>query len=141
MPRQGTRVAFAGRCTTQLTVKWSTSAVADRRMVSGQTLSPMTRDAVVVVGQLVASERRRQRRTAADLAERAGISRDTLYRVERGDPTVAIGTALELLVLLGVPLFATDADGLARQVASGRQLLALLPDRVRPTAREPDDDF
>ena len=107
----------------------------------GQTLSPMTRDAVDVVGQLVASERRRQRRTAADLAERAGISRDTLYRVERGDPAVAIGTALELLVLLGVPLFGTDADGLARQVASGRQLLALLPDRVRPHTRKPDDDF
>ncbi len=107
----------------------------------GQALSPMTRDAVVVVGQLVASERRRQRRTAADLAERAGISRDTLYRVEHGDPTVAIGTTLELLVLLGVPLFATDADGLVRQVASGRQLLALLPDRVRPNTRKPDDDF
>ena len=107
----------------------------------GQTLSPMTRDAITVVGQLVASERRRQRRTATDLAERAGISRDTLYRVERGDPTVAIGTALELLVLLGVPLFAADADGLARQVASGRQLLALLPDRVRPDTRTPDDDF
>ena len=104
-------------------------------------LSPMTRDAVAVVGQLVASERRRQGRTAADLAARAGISRDTLHRVERGDPTVAVGTALELLVLLGVPLFGTDADGLARQVASGRQLLALLPDRVRPDARRPDDDF
>ncbi|MFP4235867.1 MAG: helix-turn-helix domain-containing protein [Nitriliruptoraceae bacterium] len=104
-------------------------------------LSPMTRDAIAVVGQLVASERRRQRRTAADLAARAGISRDTLYRVERGDPTVAIGTALELLVLLGVPLFDTDADGLARQVASGRQVLALLPDRVQPGTREPDDDF
>lgn len=107
----------------------------------GRALSPATRDAVTVVGQLVASERRRQRRTAVDLAERAGISRDTLYRVERGDPNVAIGTALELLVLLGVPLFSRDADGLAHQVASGRQLLALLPDRVRPTSRTPDDDF
>lgn len=107
----------------------------------GRALSPVTRDAVTVVGQLVASERRRQRRTAVDLAERAGISRDTLYRVERGDPNVAIGTALELLVLLGVPLFSRDADGLAHQVASGRQLLALLPDRVRPTSRTPDDDF
>ena len=106
-----------------------------------RTLSPMTRDAVTLIGQLVAAERRRQGRTAADLAERAGISRDTLYRVERGEVTVAIGTALELLVLLGVPLFASDADGLARQVTSGRQLLALLPDRVRPEARKPDDDF
>jgi transcriptional regulator with XRE-family HTH domain len=106
-----------------------------------QALSPMTRDAVTVIGQLVASERRRQGRTAADLAERAGISRDTLYRIERGDPSVALGTALEVLVLLGVPLFDRDAADLAREVATGRQLLALLPDRVRPEAREPDDDF
>jgi transcriptional regulator with XRE-family HTH domain len=106
-----------------------------------QTLSPMTRDAVVVLGQLVASERRVQRRTAADLAERAGISRDTLYRVERGDPSVAVGTVLELLVLLGVPLFGHDATGLAREAAAGRRLLTLLPDRVRRVAAEPDDDF
>ncbi len=102
-------------------------------------LSPMTRDAVNVLGQLVASERRLQRRTAADLAERAGISRDTLYRVERGDPSVAVGTVLEVLVLLGVPLFGRDAAGLAREVARGRGFLALLPERVRAT--EPDDDF
>jgi transcriptional regulator with XRE-family HTH domain len=101
-----------------------------------QALSPMTRDAVTVLGQLVASERRTQRRTAADLAERAGISRDTLYRAERGDPAVAVGTVLELL---GVPLFGRDADALASEVARGRQLLTLLPDRVRVT--EPDDEF
>ena len=106
------------------------------------THSPMTRDAVTVLGQIVAAERRAQRRTAADLAERAGISRDTLYRVERGDPSVAVGTVLELLVLLGVPLFGEDAEGLAREVAAGRRLLTLLPERVRHGAQpEPDDDF
>jgi transcriptional regulator with XRE-family HTH domain len=102
-------------------------------------LSPMTRDAVTVLGHLVASERRLQRRTAADLAERAGIARDTLYRVERGDPSVAVGTVLELLVVLGVPLFGRDAQGLAHEVRRGRELLTLLPERVRVT--EPDDDF
>lgn len=102
-------------------------------------VSPMAQDAVTVLGQLVASERRTQRRTAADLAERAGISRDTLHRVERGDPAVAIGTVLELLVLLGVPLFGRDAEALASEVARGRQLLTLLPERVRVT--EPDDAF
>ncbi len=106
------------------------------------THSPMTRDAVAILGQMVASERRAQRRTAADLAERAGISRDTLYRVERGDPSVAVGTVLELLVLLGVPLFGEDAVGLTRERAAGRHLLTLLPQRVRQGAEsEPDDDF
>lgn len=102
-------------------------------------LSPMARDAVTVLGQLVASERRTQRRTAADLAERAGISRDTLYRVEHGDPAVAVGTVLELLVLLGVPLFGRDADALAEEATRGRRLLTLLPDRIR--VRETDDEF
>lgn len=102
----------------------------------------MTRDAVTVLGQIVASERRTQRRTAADLAERAGISRDTLYRVEHGDPSVAVGTVLELLVILGVPLFGEDAAGLAREAVAGRRLLTLLPERVRHAAEaEPDDDF
>jgi transcriptional regulator with XRE-family HTH domain len=106
------------------------------------THSPMTRDAVTVLGQIVAAERRAQQRTAADLAERAGISRDTLYRVERGDPSVAVGTVLELLVLLGVPLFGEDAEGLSREVAAGRRLLTLLPERVRRGSEpEPDDDF
>jgi transcriptional regulator with XRE-family HTH domain len=106
------------------------------------THSPMTRDAVTVLGQIVSTERRAQRRTAADLAERAGISRDTLYRVERGDPAVAVGTVLELLVLLGVPLFGEDAEGLAREAAAGRRLLTLLPERVRRRSQpEPDDDF
>jgi transcriptional regulator with XRE-family HTH domain len=106
------------------------------------THSPMTRDAVEVLGQLVAAERRIQRRTTVDLAARAGISRDTLHRVERGDPSVAVGTVLELLVLLGVPLFGEDAPGLARETADGRRYLALLPARVRAGgAPEPDDDF
>lgn len=104
------------------------------------THSPATRDAVQVIGQLVAAERRTQRRTAVDLAERAGISRDTLHRVERGDPSVAIGTVFELCVLLGVPLFDTDADGLARHAAHQRQVLSLLPQRVRPEAGV-DDAF
>lgn len=107
-----------------------------------RTHSPMTLDGVEVLGQVVAAERRHQRRTAADLAERAGISRDTLHRVERGDPTVAVGTVLELLVLLGVPLFGEDAEGLAAEVVAGRRLLALLPARIRDrTADEPFDDF
>ncbi|HEX9888078.1 MAG TPA: helix-turn-helix transcriptional regulator [Nitriliruptorales bacterium] len=106
-----------------------------------RTHSPATLDAVSILGQQVATERRAQRRTAADLAERAGISRDTLHRVERGDPSVAVGTVLEILVLLGVPVFGTDAAGLARESATGRRLLALLPQRVRPPTTEPDDAF
>ncbi|CAN5879026.1 helix-turn-helix domain-containing protein [soil metagenome] len=102
--------------------------------------SPMARDAVALLGQTVATERRRQRRTTTDLAERAGISRDTLYRVERGDPTVAIGTMMELLVLLGVSLFGKDAAGLALEVAAGRRLLQLLPASVRNRAVDEADD-
>lgn len=104
------------------------------------TVSRAARDVIRLLGQRVAIERRAQRRTAAELAERAGISRDTLHRVERGDPRVAIGTVIELLTLLGVPLLEENTTDVAREIGRGRLMLDLLPDRVR-TPRVVDDDF
>ncbi len=47
--------------------------------------------------------------TDRDLADRADIDKKTLSKVERGDPTVAIGTVFEVAGLVGVSLFAPDA--------------------------------
>lgn len=102
------------------------------------------RDAARVLGLQVAQARRERRWTAGELAERANISAVTLRKVERGDPTVALGTALDVAVLVGVPLFGADpADPseLGRIAARERDRLALLPERVRVSQREPDDDF
>jgi transcriptional regulator with XRE-family HTH domain len=106
-----------------------------------RTWSKTTRDAVQVLGLDVARARRERRWTAADLAERAGISPVTLRRVERGDPSVAIGTVFELATLVGVRLFGAEPSELAGLVVRGRERLAVLPARVREPAHEVDDDF
>lgn len=100
-------------------------------------------EAVRVLGLQIAAGRRRLRRTQADLAERAGVSRETVSRVENGDPRVAVGTVLELATLVGLPLFDQDTAAGTRQLAGqleGR--VALLGQRVRePRRPEVDDDF
>ncbi len=93
-----------------------------------------------LIGMQVAQARRAQRRTAADIAERAGISRPTLRRIENGDPAVAAGTVFEVAALLGVPLFA-EPDRLETLAQRERARLALLPSRVHVPTPEFDDDF
>lgn len=106
-------------------------------------LTPQARDAARLLGLQVATARRRRRWTAERLAEQAGISPVTLRKVERGDPSVALGTALEAAVLVGVPLFGASAPGRIReQAARAADQLALLPERAHPVDDEGlDDDF
>ena len=46
--------------------------------------------------------RRRRRIATAVMAERASISRTTLYKVERGDPGVSLGSYATVLFVLGM---------------------------------------
>ena len=46
--------------------------------------------------------RRRRRLSAEQVAERANISRSTLWLVEKGSPTVAMGTYMQVLFVLGL---------------------------------------
>ena len=105
-------------------------------------LTPQARAAVELLGQQVAIARRRRRWTAQQLAERANISEPTLRKVERGDPSVALGTALEVAVLVGVPLFGVDTERLPELATRIEDRLALLPARVTPITNDGlDDDF
>jgi transcriptional regulator with XRE-family HTH domain len=52
---------------------------------------------------------RRRRRLPAELvAERAGITRTTLWKVERGTPTVSLGTYATVMFVLGLADRLTD---------------------------------
>jgi transcriptional regulator with XRE-family HTH domain len=103
--------------------------------------SPQTIDAVRVLGLEIANARRARRWTEAALAERAGISAVTLRNVERGVPTVGIGTVFELATILGIELFGAHRQDLRRLVERGRDRLALLPSRVREPTGPVSDDF
>ena len=106
-------------------------------------LTPMARDAARLLGAQVAAARRRRGETAAALAARAGISPVTLRKVEHGDPTVALGTALDAAALVGLPLFGAEKpDRMAELADRAEDRLALLPARVDPVTDEGlDDDF
>lgn len=54
-----------------------------------------------VLGEHLTTWRKLQRLTAEQVAERAGIDRGTLRRLEHGDPGVSLGTALSVARALG----------------------------------------
>ena len=95
----------------------------------------------MLLGAQIAIARRERGMTEADLAERLDVSRPTVRRIERGSPGVAIGTVFDASALLGVPLFAIDADRVALERERATNALRLLPTKVRRSGAELDDDF
>jgi len=102
-------------------------------------LSRTTTEALRILGDSIRVARLRRGWSVRQLAERIGVSHPTVLKVERGDPTVAIGTALEAAGLLGIALFG-DADARERYGAHKRTELALLPAAGRNRSVV-DDDF
>jgi transcriptional regulator with XRE-family HTH domain len=54
------------------------------------------------LGEHVQLARLRRKFSAEQVSERAGISRKTVYNIEQGVPTVAIGSYLQVLFVLGL---------------------------------------
>jgi len=110
-------------------------------MSSAQSYSPHTKDVAGLLGSQIQQGRRARRWSTEELAKRVGISRPTLGKIERGDPSVGLGAALEAARLVGVPLFTEDRDRLRAELERSRDRLALLPQRVRSSRGDVDDDF
>ena len=98
------------------------------------------KQAASLLGSEIRQARIERRWTVRELAERAGISTNTLQRVESGDPTVSLGIAFDVANLVGVPLFYEDPGRLAGEASRSRDRAALLPRRVR-RSRQVRDDF
>lgn len=97
--------------------------------------------ALKLFGALLRTARIEKKIGTASLAERAGISRDMLYRIEKGDPRCQIGVVFELAVILGVPLFAPDRRDVDARLYDVESRLALLPKAVHASPVEVKDDF
>ena len=65
------------------------------------TVSPKTAEMLEQMGEQIKLARLRRRLSAELVAERAGISRATLWNVEKGSPSVAIGIYAAVLHALG----------------------------------------
>ena len=81
----------------------------------------------------LALARRKRGISTADMAARLFVSRDTLWRLERGDPTVALGTLSTATFVLQLHerlanLAAAASDALALSLDEER-----LPKRIRRT--------
>lgn len=106
-----------------------------------RTYSRYTRQALSLLGALLRAARIERKIGTQALAERAGISRDLLYRIEKGDPRCEIGVVFELAAILGVPLFESELGALQKRRREIEDRLTLLPRAVHAPRAEVQDDF
>ena len=95
----------------------------------GVTVSPKTAEILEQMGEQIKLARLRRRLSVELVAERAGISRATLWNVEKGSPSVAIGIYAAVLHALGN----MDSDFLL--VAKDDELGRTLQDLELPVRR------
>jgi transcriptional regulator with XRE-family HTH domain len=103
--------------------------------------SRYSRDAAVLLGQLIRRSRIERKLTVSELAERAGFSRGLVQRIEQGDPGCAIGAVFEAAAIVGVRLFDADQATLTTSIAANTAMLTLLPKAIRTPTAEAKDDF
>jgi transcriptional regulator with XRE-family HTH domain len=82
-------------------------------------LLPKQAKIMAELGENIKLARLRRKLTAEQVAERAGISRRTLVSVEKGSPSVAMGTYAQVLFVLGL---ADDLLNVAKDDLLGRKL-------------------
>ena len=86
---------------------------------------PQEQRMLAAFGERIHLARKRRKLTTTAVAQRAGLSRTSLYKVEAGDAGVTMGSYLRVLAALGLD---KDFDALAADDKVGRRLqdLALL---------------
>jgi transcriptional regulator with XRE-family HTH domain len=84
-----------------------------------------------VLGEHVSAWRKLQRLTAAQVAERAGISRDTLRTIEQGKGTASTENLLRVLRILGTLDSVLDAADPYQTDVGKLRVDEILPKRVR----------
>ncbi len=89
------------------------------------------------LGENIKLARLRRKLSTQQVSERAGISRKTLYGIERGQPNVSIGNYARVLSVLGLE---DDLLNVAKDDLLGRKLQdAKLAVKGRAPKRESED--
>ncbi len=110
-------------------------------MTKQRTYSKYALEAVTLLGEQIKLGRKQRKWSEKNLAERAGISRATLQKIERGEMSSAIGLVFEVATLVGVNLFEQDKLPLSRHIEQTRDKIALLPKRIKAKTKVVHDDF
>lgn len=102
-----------------------------RTMSSADSIPLPAAHALRKLGRDISLARRKRGISTADMAVRLFVSRDTLWRLERGDPSVSLGTLATAIFVLQLQdrlanLAAPSSDDLALSLDERR-----LPQRIR----------
>jgi transcriptional regulator with XRE-family HTH domain len=114
---------------------------ATRARRTTRTYSRQTREAAILLGQLIRAARIERQLSVKELGERIGASRDLVQRIEQGDPRVGLGVAFEAANVVGVPLFNAEPSRLAGERARLDEKLKLLPKAVHKRDSRVKDAF
>lgn len=106
-----------------------------------RTYSKYAKEAALLLGQLIKLGRKKRKWSEQNLADRAGISRATLQKIEAGEMSPSIGLVFETAALVGVNLFEPENQRLATSIDLTQSKIALLPKRIRSKKKALDDDF
>lgn len=110
-------------------------------MAKQRIYSEYAQEAAVLMGQLIKLGRKERRWSEQNLADRAGITRATLQKIEKGEMSCAVGSVFELATLVGVQLFEQDGVPLAKHIEHTNDKIALLPKRIVKPNKAVRDDF
>jgi transcriptional regulator with XRE-family HTH domain len=103
--------------------------------------SHYAKDAAALLGQLIRKARIDRKMTAEELADRAGLSRGLLRRIENGDLGCTLGAVFEAAAIAGVRLFDAEEPTLRSAVTSNTAMMTLMPKSVRASRVKVDDNF
>lgn len=110
-------------------------------MAKQRTYSRYAQEAVALMGGQIKLGRKQRQWTEKNLADRAGISRATLQKIENGEMSSTIGLVFEVAALVGVKLFESENLSLPKQIEQVQDKVALLPQRIKATKKVVHDDF
>ena len=103
--------------------------------------SRYAREAAELLGLMIRNTRIERGMTVGDVAERAGISRGLVHRIEKGNMGASIGAIFEAAAIVGLRLFEAEPTTLTRHLSMERDKRALLPQSVRTGTTKVIDDF
>jgi transcriptional regulator with XRE-family HTH domain len=110
-------------------------------MAKQRTYSKYAKETARLLGKQIKLARKQKKWSEKNLADRAGISRATLQKIENGEMTCAIGLVFEAAVLVGLNLFEQDKMPLSISIENVSNKIALLPRRIKSRVKAVDDDF
>ena len=110
-------------------------------MTRPRTYSVLAVEASRLLGKEIRLARKLRRWSESELAGRAGISRYTVQKIERGDMTCALGLVFEAAILVGINLFEMEKSPIASQKRAVDDRLKLLPKSTHRRRRVMDDNF